>query len=112
VKSVFTSLTANEDATYRAFLIRVKGPEKATAKIERSAKTVVTLTGLAHAYFRPGLRFTSKKPLPVGYYRISIVLRASTNPLRSATLTSKSFTIGKPSALKPKPKKKPAPKKK
>jgi hypothetical protein len=112
VKSVFTSLTANEDATYRAFLIRVKGPEKATAKIERSAKTVVTLTGLAHAYFRPGLRFTSKKPLPVGYYRISIVLRASTNPLRSTTLTSKSFTIGKPSALKPKPKKKPAPKKK
>jgi hypothetical protein len=115
VRSVRTSMTAHEDATYRAFLLRVKAPAKATAKLARGAKTVVTLTGLAHAYFRPGLRFTAKKPLPVGYYRISIVLRAATNPLRSTTLTSKSFTVGKPAA-KAKPKKtthkKPAPKKK
>jgi hypothetical protein len=110
VKNVWTSVTANEDATYRAFLIRVKGPEKATAKIERGAKSVVTLTGVVRAYHRPGLRFTTKKRLPVGYYRISIVLRASTNALRSTTLTSKSFTVGKPS-VKPK-RKKPAPKKK
>jgi hypothetical protein len=115
VTGVFTSVTANEDATYRAFLLRVKGPAKATAKLARGAKAVVTLTGLARAYRRPGLHLQSKKRLPVGYYRISIVLRAATNPLRSTTLTSRSFTVGKPSA-KPKPKKpthrKPAPKKK
>jgi hypothetical protein len=117
VRAVWTSMTANEDVTYRAFLLRVKAPAKATAKLTRDAKTVVTLTGLAHAYVRPGLRFTAKKPLPVGYYRISIVLRAATNPLRSTILTSRSFTVGKPAAKpKPKPKKtthkKPAPQKK
>jgi hypothetical protein len=110
VTGLFTSMTVNEDATYRAFLLRVKAPAKASAKIAPGAKTVVTLTGLAKAYFRPGLRFRTKKPLPVGYYRISIVLRASMNPLRATTLTSKSFTVGKPSA-KPKAKK-PTPKKK
>ncbi|MFL5928929.1 MAG: hypothetical protein ACJ77E_18525 [Gaiellaceae bacterium] len=104
VTGIWTSMTAHEDATYRAFLLRVKRPAKATAKLARGATAVVTLTGLTHAYFRPGLHFRTKRPLAVGYYRIGIVLRAATNPLRSTILTSKSFTVGKPSTA-PKSKK-------
>jgi hypothetical protein len=94
---VWTSFTANEDAIYAARLLKVTAPAKAGAKIAPGATTVATLTGTAHAYFRPGLRFRSSKPLRVGYYRFGIALRAAANGLRSTTLVSRSFTVGKPS---------------
>jgi hypothetical protein len=97
---VWTSLTVNEDSTYTTTLSRVSGPAGT------GAKPVATLTGTAQAYFRPGLNFKTRKPLATGYYRFSVVLKAVTNPLRTTTLTSKVFKVGKPlAAPKAKPKK-------
>ena len=109
----WTSLTANEDATYTATLSQVSGPSGG------AAKPLATLTGTAKAYFKPGLHFTSSKPLAAGYYQFSVVLKAVTNPSRTTTLTSRAFKVGSPAAggkagkptptLKPTPKSKPQP---
>jgi hypothetical protein len=93
---VWTTVTANEDAVYTARLLKVKAPAKAGAKIAPGATTIATLSGTVHAYFKPGLHFRPARPLRVGYYRFGIVLRAATNGLRTTTLVSKSFTVGKP----------------
>jgi hypothetical protein len=81
VKGVRTSVTVSEDATY-------------TATLQRTTTVVATLVGTAKAYFKPGLNFTVTKPLVVGTYRFVIVLKAATNPWRTTTLTSKTFTVG------------------
>ena len=99
----WTSLTAAETPTYKPTLLKVRAPAKAGVKIVPStAKIVATLSGRARANFRPGLHFRFSKRLAVGYYRFSITLRAVTNPLRSTTLVSKSFTVGKPKARRTK----------
>ncbi len=101
----WTSVTVNEDATYVATLSQVSGANGG------GAQTVSSLTGTAKAYFKPGLHFTSPKPLATGYYQFTIVLKAATNPSRTTTLTSKTFKVGSPGASAGKPTKgKPAPK--
>ena len=56
------------------------------------------LTGIAKAYFRPGLRFGNLRLGP-GTYRFQIVLTALTNPARTTALTSPTFRIGTPARL-------------
>jgi len=100
VTGVWTSFTVDEDATY-------------TATLTQGGKAIATLTGTAKAYFKPGLNFKLLKALPNGTYQLSVVLKAATNPNRTTTLTSKTFTVGTPSATKggkPAPKPKPKPK--
>jgi hypothetical protein len=92
-RAVWTSLTVSEDATYTARLQRLLRPEG------EGAKTVASLTGIAKASYRPGLNFKLPVPLPVGCYRIGIVLRAATNRSRTTSLTSRTFLVGtRPSA--------------
>jgi hypothetical protein len=81
VTGVWTSFTVNEDATY-------------TATLTQGGRTVATLTGTAKAYYKPGLNFRLGKLLPSGTYQFTVVVKAATNPTRTTTLTSKSFTIG------------------
>jgi hypothetical protein len=50
------------------------------------------VTGTVQAYRRPMVKFTG--PFAPGMYTLQIVLRAATNPSRTTTLTSRSFTIG------------------
>jgi hypothetical protein len=77
-----TSFTVGEDASYSARLVRVPG-----------GPVGPTLTGVAKAYYRPGLRFGNLK-LSNGTYEFQIVLTALTNPARTTTLTSPTFTVG------------------
>jgi hypothetical protein len=92
---LWTSLTANEDATYTANVVNAAG--KAVGP---------TLTGTLQAYFKPGLKFSFA--FPQGTYTFVIGLKALTNPSRTTTLTSKTFTVGKAGAAPKKtvPKKK------
>jgi hypothetical protein len=87
---LWTSMTVSEDATYKASLVKVLGGPVGSS-----------LTGLAKANFRPGLHFSNLK-LAAGAYQLQIVLSAATNPARTTTLTSSTFTVGTPAA-KPKP---------
>jgi hypothetical protein len=77
-----TSLTVGEDASYTARIVRVPG-----------GAVGPVLTGLARAYYRPGLHFANFTP-PSGTYQFQIVLTALTNPARTTTLTSPTFTVG------------------
>ena len=61
----------------------------------RAVPVGAPLTGIAKAYFRPGLRFGNLRLRP-GTYRFQIVLTALTNPARTTTLTSPTFRIGTP----------------
>lgn len=90
----WSSLTVNEDATYTASLNQVSGPSGG------GAKQVASLTGTAKAYFKPGLHFTSPRPLAAGFYQFSILLKAATNPARTTTLTSRVFKVGSPAGGK------------
>jgi hypothetical protein len=86
---LWTSLTVSEDANYTASLVKVPG-----------GPVGQPLTGVAKAYFKPGLHFTNLK-LAAGTYQFQIVLTAATNPSRSTTLTSSTFTVGTPTTIKP-----------
>ena len=101
IKVLWSSFTVSEDATYTATVTKAGGG------------AVATLTGLAKAYYKPGLKFPLKK-LAAGSYQFQVVLKAATNPSRTTTLTSSTFTVGKaaPAKGKPKPTKKPKPSKK
>ena len=79
----------SEDANYTASLVKVPG-----------GPVGQPLTGVAKAYFKPGLHFTNLK-LAAGTYQFQIVLTAATNPSRSTTLTSSTFTVGTPTTIKP-----------
>ena len=59
----------------------------------RAARSGLPLTGVAKAYYRPALRFGNLQ-LPNGAYQFQIVLAALTNPARTTTLTSPTFTVG------------------
>jgi len=103
---VWTSLTVGEDALYTATLSKVGGPAGG------AAKTLATLSGTAKASYKPGLNFKVPKPFAAGYYQFSVVLKAATNPSRTTSLISKTFTIGNPdsaTAAKGKPAVKPRP---
>jgi hypothetical protein len=92
-RGLWTSVTVSEDATYVATLSEVAGPSGG------GAQAVTSLTGMAKAAYRPGLHFRLSTPLAAGYYQIAIVLEAATNPLRTTTLTSKTFKVGKPRTI-------------
>jgi len=93
---IWTSFTVSEDASYTATLQKVGGG------------TVATLTGLAKAYYKPGLKFPGLK-LAAGQYQLVVVLKAATNPQRTTTLTSNTFNVGPPGLAKGKQAPKPAP---
>jgi hypothetical protein len=96
------NVTASEDATYKAGLLRV-GPGGASvgaasrtlASAKRGATVVSSANGLVRAYYKPLVKF-SVQFLPAGYYAYAITLMASVNPQRSTTLVSKAFKVGKP----------------
>ena len=92
---LWTSLTVSEDATYTARIVKIPGGPVGPA-----------LTGTAKAYFRPGLHFTGLK-LPAGTYQFQVALAAATNPSRTTSLTSPTFTVGR--AAKTHPSGRPAP---
>jgi hypothetical protein len=95
------SFTAAEDTSYVATLARV------TSAKGGKQTTLATVTGKAHAYFKPLVRFPSLL-LPTGYYAYSIAFTAAVNPARTTTIVSKAFAVGMPQAKKakkPKPKK-------
>jgi hypothetical protein len=85
---ILTALTASEDATYTATLLTASAGKRRAAAV-RAAPPV---TGTVQAYRRPMVKFTG--PFAPGMYTLQIVLRAATNPSRTTTLTSRSFTIG------------------
>jgi hypothetical protein len=87
---VWTSLTVGEDALYTATLTKVAGSTGG------APATIGTLTGTARASYKPGLNFKTTRPLAPGYYQYAVELKAATNPSRTTTLTSKTFTIGNP----------------
>jgi len=89
VSGLWTSLTTTEDANYTATIVKVPGGPVGSP-----------LTGVAKAYFKPGLHFTNLK-LAAGTYQFQIVLTALTNPSRTTTLTSPTFTVGTATATKP-----------
>ena len=86
------SVTANEDATYKATLSSVS----ATGG---TPKGVLTAVGNLNAYFKPLVKFNGQT-LPVGVYQYAITLAAATNPQRTTTLTSKPFKVGTEGASK------------
>ncbi len=86
-QGLWTSFTVTENASYAARLVKVPG-----------GAVGAPLTGIAKAYFRPGLRFGNLRLRP-GTYRFQIVLTALTNPARTASLTSPTFRIGTPARL-------------
>jgi hypothetical protein len=93
------SVTAGEDATYRATLRRVS----ATGT---SPRKVLTTVGKVRAYHTPVVRFNAQT-LPAGHYAFSITFAAATNPQRTTTLNSRPFAVGTPRAEtppKPRPK--------
>ena len=68
-QGLWTSFTVTENASYAARLVKVPG-----------GAVGAPLTGIAKAYFRPGLRFGNLRLRP-GTYRFQIVLTALTNPV-------------------------------
>jgi hypothetical protein len=113
------SFTASEDTTYKAALVQVSGPTNGadaaravtSARKKGPKKTgVMTLTGTAHAYFRPLVTFPAK-PLAAGYYAYAIKLGAAVNGARTTTLVSNAFAVGQPAAGDQKTEKTKTPKK-
>ena len=79
------TVTAAEDATYRAALSRVT---PSGIFIRR----VLSSTGRLRAYTKPVVQFGPKALLP-GTYAFSVTLFAATNPQRTTKLRSKLFTV-------------------
>ena len=84
------TVTAGEDTTYKAALLRV-------TPAGGSPRTVLASAGTVKAYRTPTVKFNTRT-LPAGYYAYSITLAAATNPQRTTTLTSKPFRVGSPKA--------------
>jgi hypothetical protein len=80
ISSLQTSVTANEDAAYKAFVINAQGA------------TVASAQGTVKAYFRPAITLT--RAFADGNYTIAIELTAATNPARTVRLTSPAFRVG------------------
>jgi hypothetical protein len=79
------SVTANEDFTYTATIVRgTKGA------LKEWGVAVRTVTGAGNAYYNVGVAFKTK--LKPGRYVYSITLRSTMNPARATTFTSKPFT--------------------
>ncbi|MDX6451709.1 MAG: hypothetical protein QOH16_1758 [Gaiellaceae bacterium] len=80
ISSLQTSVTANEDAAYKASVIDAQGA------------TVASAQGTVKAYFRPAITLT--RAFTDGNYTIAIELTAATNPARTVRLTSPAFRVG------------------
>jgi len=85
ITSLLTSVTATENATYKAMLVKLPGGR------------FRLVTGHVRAYRRPAITLPTVG-LPAGVYKLQIVLTAEANPARTTTFTSKTFTVGKPLA--------------
>jgi len=71
-----------------------------TSRLDAAPRVQATagspLVGLAKAYYNLRLGFPTRG-LAAGTYQFQIVLTAATNPNRTTTLTSPTFTLGTPS---------------
>jgi hypothetical protein len=82
------AVTASEDATYTATLVRAApGGRHATG----ARATGVTVRGRLQAYRKPPVVFP--RGIPGGRYRVSLVVASATNPERRRTLLSRPFTV-------------------
>jgi hypothetical protein len=82
------AVTADEDATYAASLVRLGGGIRQVADVRR----ILPVWGTVRAYRRPAVRFAG--PIPAGRYRIRVAFAAATNPSRRTTVLSKAFRVG------------------
>jgi hypothetical protein len=77
------SVTANEDATYDAWLVNTA-----------TGKPVLKQSGNVNAYYSPLVHFPGQT-IPAGCYAYQVTLTAVVNTARTSTLTSQPFTVGK-----------------
>jgi hypothetical protein len=81
------AVTAEEDATFTAALVRVGGGVRQVAGVRRT----LTVGGTVRAYRRPSVRFAGR--IPPGRYGIRVVLSAAANPARRTTVVSRTFRV-------------------
>jgi hypothetical protein len=87
-------VTADEEATYKASIVRVAGGRAPqSARTRKGGDVVVQTSGLVRAGWSPRIAFPAKT-LPAGRYAYSVELAASMNPARKTTLVSSPFTVG------------------
>ncbi|HEV2590578.1 MAG TPA: hypothetical protein VGU02_01675 [Gaiellaceae bacterium] len=84
------SFTATEDTAWTLQLHRL-----ASKTARPTGVPAATVTGTAHAYFRP-LAQLPPKAQKAGWYDYSLQLTAAVNPARTVTFFSRAFAIGKP----------------
>jgi hypothetical protein len=88
VRRLQVAVTAEEDATYTASLVRVgRAPRQVTG-----AQQAPPVSGTVRAYRRPPVGFVG--PIASGRYRIRVVFVAATNPARRTTILSRAFRVG------------------
>jgi hypothetical protein len=87
------SFTASEDTRYVATLAQVAGPRGG------GRRTLATVTGKAHAYSKPLVRFPPRV-LAAGLYLYTLKLTAAVNAGRTTTIVSKPFAVKGPPAAK------------
>lgn len=80
------SVTAEEDYTYTASIVRVGGSGK------RGRPSVRTVAGVGKAYWKAWPRFRGAKLAP-GRYAYTVTLRSTGNPERTSVFTSSRFSL-------------------
>ena len=88
-------LTAAEDASYRAAVVRV--PLRHPLSLARPAAkpAVLVARGSLKARWRPLVRFPARRLAP-GRYVYAVELRAAMNPARTRVFVSRPFSVGTP----------------
>src|SRR5205823_4560913 len=85
--------TAEEDATYRAELVKLDG--RATFSRDRRS-AVASAAGLVKAYHSPKIRVGLPSRVTAGSYAYRVELRAALNPARATVVLSRPFRVGAP----------------
>jgi hypothetical protein len=83
------TVTAEEEATYKAGIVRVAKGARRLAGGDVVAQT----SGLLRARWSPRVKFPSR-PLPAGRYAYRVELVAAMNPARKTVLVSAPFRVG------------------
>lgn len=89
------TVTAEEEASYRAGIVRVTGGRISPLAVGRALQSgaVATATGTVKARWSPRVTFPAQ-PLPAGQYAYAIELAASMNPARKSLVVSTPFRVG------------------
>ena len=85
------SFTATEDTNWTLGLYKL-----ASATASPSGTPALSLTGTAHAYFKPLAKLPRKAMKVPGWYAYTLQLAAAVNPNRTVSFTSKPFAVGTP----------------